>query len=85
MWGIDLMGKFLKSRNGYEYLVVAVDYFSKWIEVKPLANPIEENTLKFFHDFVLCRYGVPQAVVTDHETQLSTKFPTLCTRLGIKH
>lgn len=85
MWGIDLMGKFPKSRNRLEYLIVVVDYFSRWIEAKPLANPTEENTLNFFHDFVLCRYRVPRAVVIDHGTQFSNKFTTECTRLEIKH
>lgn len=47
------MGKFPKSINGLEYLIVAVDYFSRWIEAKPLANPKEEKVLNFFHDFVL--------------------------------
>lgn len=79
------MEKFPKSRNRYEYLVVAVDYFSKWIEAKPLANPTKENTLNFFCDFVLCRYGVPQVVLTDYGTQFSTKFTMKCTRMGIKH
>lgn len=60
--GIDLMGKFFKSR-GNEYLIVTVDYFSKWIETKSLAAPTEENTLNILHDFVLCRYGVPRAMV----------------------
>lgn len=39
MWGMDLMERFLRTQNGYEYLIVAVDYFSKWIE---------ENVLNFF-------------------------------------
>lgn len=38
MWGNDLMVKFPKSKNILEYLIVSVDYFSKWIEAKPLAN-----------------------------------------------
>lgn len=62
-----------------------IDYFSKWIEAKPLANPTEENALNFFHGFILCRCGVPRAINTDHGTQFSTKFSAECTRLGIKH
>lgn len=62
------MGKFSKSRNGFEYLIVVVNYFSKWIKAKPLASLTEENTLNFFHDFVLYKYGVPRVIVTDHRT-----------------
>lgn len=59
MWRLDLMGKFPKSRGENEYLIVVVDYFSKWIKAKPLASPTEENTFNFLHDFVLCRYRIP--------------------------
>lgn len=82
---MDLIGKFPKARNGFEYLVVAVDYFSKWIEAKPLVHPTKENVLNFFHDSVLCRFGVPRAVVTDHGTQFSKKFMVECKRLQIRH
>ena len=79
------MEKFPTARGGLEYLVVAVDYFSKWIEEKLLAKSTEENVLNFFSDQILCRYGVPRAVVTDHGVQFSTKFTEECERLGIKH
>lgn len=61
------MRKFPMERGGLEYLVVVMDYFSKWIEVKALAFPIEENVLNFFHDQVLCKYSVLRVVITDHD------------------
>lgn len=61
------MVKFLKSR-GSEYLIVAIDYFFKWILAKSLPAPTKENTLKFLHSFILCRYGTPRVVITDHGT-----------------
>lgn len=66
MWSMDLMGKFPKARNGYEFLVLAVDYFSKWIEARALTHRTEESVIKFFHESILCRFGVPRAVVTNH-------------------
>lgn len=65
MWGMDLIGRFPKLRSGFEYLVVVVDYFSKWIEAKSLANPSEENVINFFHNSILFRFGVPRAIITD--------------------
>lgn len=53
MWGMDLMGGFPKTRNVYEYLVVAVGYFSKWIEAKLLASPTDENVSNFLRDYIL--------------------------------
>lgn len=69
MWGMDLMGRFSKARNGYEYLVVAVGYFSKWIEAKLLASSTDENVSNFLRDYILCQFGVMRAVVTDHGVQ----------------
>lgn len=63
--------------SGFEYLVVAVDYFSKYIEAKPLRNPTEENVLDFFHDSILCRFRVPREVVTNHGTQFSKTFTSV--------
>lgn len=85
MWGIDLMGKFPRAKSGFEYLVVAVDYFFKWIEAKPLVHPTKNNVFNFFYDHVLCRFGVPRAVVSDHGTHFSSKFTAECERLHIKH
>lgn len=67
MCGIDLMGKFPREKGSFEYLVVAVDYVSKWIEAKPLVHSTENNVFNFFHDYILCRFGVPRAVVSNHE------------------
>lgn len=49
MWEVDLMEKFPKLRNIFEYLIVEVEYFSKWIEAKPLVNQTEKNTLNFLY------------------------------------
>lgn len=71
VWGIDLMRKFSKTQSGYKYLVVEVDYFSKWIKAKPLVHPREEKILNFFYDNVLCRYGVPEllSLTMEHNSQ----------------
>lgn len=79
------MERFPKMQNVYEYLVVAVDYFSRWIEAKPLTNPTEENVSKFFLDNILCLFGFPRAVITNHGVQFSSMFTLECQRLHIKH
>jgi hypothetical protein len=37
-WGIDIVGPLITAQGNYKYIVVAVEYFTKWIEVKPLVN-----------------------------------------------
>lgn len=81
---MDLMEKISKSESRVEYVVVTIDYFSKCINVKPV-NLTEENVLNYFHDSILCRFGVPRAMVMDHGTQFSKKFTNECNCLYIKH
>lgn len=68
-WGIDLLGPFPKAPGGYQFLVVAIDYFSKWIEVEPLASITSRVIAKFLWKQVVCRYGIPYAVVSDNGRQ----------------
>ncbi|GKV40834.1 hypothetical protein SLEP1_g48435 [Rubroshorea leprosula] len=53
-WGIDLLGPFVKGKEGYTYLVVAVDYFTKWIEAKPLSTTTKKKIEEFLFNSILC-------------------------------
>ena len=47
-WGIDLVGPLPTAQGNYKYAAVAVEYFTKWIEAKPLINITSEKIKKFF-------------------------------------
>jgi hypothetical protein len=47
-WGIDIVGPLPTAEGNYKYTVVAVEYFTKWIEVKPLLNIVSASLKKFF-------------------------------------
>ncbi|XP_074373571.1 uncharacterized protein LOC141713906 [Apium graveolens] len=47
-WGIDIVGPFPKSKNQAQYIVVAVDYATKWVEARPLAKIREKEMIEFF-------------------------------------
>ncbi|GKV08871.1 hypothetical protein SLEP1_g20442 [Rubroshorea leprosula] len=53
-WGVDLLGPFIKGKGGCTFLVVAVDYFTKWIEAKPLSTTTERKIEEFVFNSVLC-------------------------------
>ncbi|XP_022041452.1 uncharacterized protein LOC110944036 [Helianthus annuus] len=59
-WAIDIIRPFPKGPGGVKYVVVAIDYFTKWIEAKPLAKITREQTRRFVLDIIICRYGVPK-------------------------
>jgi hypothetical protein len=70
-WGIDLLGPFPKAARQLKYLVVAIDYSTKWIEAEPLAKITAKNVLRFFKRNILARFGVPARVVSEIGTQFT--------------
>jgi hypothetical protein len=65
--------------------VVAVEYFSKWIEAKPLATITLAMVQKFFWQNIVCRFGVPKAITVDNRTQFDVKtFKTFYGEIGTK-
>jgi hypothetical protein len=72
------------SRN-LKYVVVAVEYFSKWIEAKPLATITSAIVQKFFWQNIVCRFVVPKAITVDNGTQFDAEtFKDFCDQIGTK-
>ena len=66
-WGIDIMGKITPpTSNGHEFIVVAVNYFLKWIEAESFKKLGAKQMARFNEENFICRYGVPQHIVTDN-------------------
>ncbi|GAU42817.1 hypothetical protein TSUD_288450 [Trifolium subterraneum] len=72
-WGMDILGPFPTAARQVKYLIVAVDYFTKWIEAEPLTKIGASHILRFFKRNVLARFGISQVVVTDNGTQFTNK------------
>ena len=64
VWGIDYMGPFVRSQ-GYEYILVAVDYVSKWVEAVPCRAADAKHARKMFHEIIFPRFGTPRMVISD--------------------
>jgi transposase InsO family protein len=65
--------------------VLAVEYFSKWIEEKPLATITSVTVQKFFWQNIVCRFGVPKAITMDNGTQFDAEtFKEFCDQIGMK-
>ncbi|GJR03527.1 reverse transcriptase domain-containing protein [Tanacetum coccineum] len=63
VWGIDFMGPFSSSR-GNRYILVAVDYVSKWVEAKSLPTNDDRVVVKFLKQ-LFSRFGTPRAIISD--------------------
>jgi hypothetical protein len=83
---LDLLGPLPPAQGNLKYVVVAVEYFSKWIEAKPLATITSATVQKFFWQNIVCRFGVPKAITVDNGTQFDAEtFKDLCDRIGTKN
>jgi hypothetical protein len=83
--GLDLLGPLPPAQDNLKYVVVAVEYFSKWIEAKPLATITSVTVQKFFWQNIVGRFGVPKAITVDNGTQFDAgAFKDFCDRIGTK-
>jgi len=83
-WGIDILGPFPIAARQLKYLVVAVEYLTKWIEAEPVANITASKVEKFIWKNLVCRFGVPRRLISDNGTQFtSSQVRQTCRRLGI--
>ncbi|GJT68359.1 reverse transcriptase domain-containing protein [Tanacetum coccineum] len=69
-WGMDILGPLAPARGGAKFVIVAIDYFTKWIEAKPLIKITGKEVIRFVMDNIICRFGLPRIIVTDNGAQL---------------
>src|SRR4051812_6232673 len=72
VWGLDILGPFPRAAGGFEYLYVAIDKFTKWPEVEAVRKVTAQSAVKFFKGLV-CRFDVPNRVITDNGTQFTSR------------
>jgi hypothetical protein len=84
VWGLDIVGPLRKAPGGYTHLLVAIDKFSKWVEVRPITNLRAEQVMTFFTNIVY-RFGVPNSIITDNGSQFTGwKFLEFCDKYHIR-
>jgi transposase InsO family protein len=81
---LAIIGPLWKALGGHTYLLVAVDKFSKWVEVRPITNLRAEQALTFFTD-IIYRFGVPNSIITDNGSQFTGRnFSEFCDKFHIR-
>ncbi|GKB43637.1 reverse transcriptase domain-containing protein [Tanacetum coccineum] len=84
VWGIDFMGPFPSSR-GNKYILVAVDYLSKWVEAKALPTNDARVVCKFLKS-LFARFGAPRAIISDRGTHFyNDQFAKVMLKYGVTH
>ena len=83
-WGLNIVGPFPKTVGNKKYLLVGTNYFTKWVEAKPLANIRDVDVKRFVWKNIVTRFGVPHMLISDNDLQFDSKiFRKYCGELGI--
>jgi hypothetical protein len=78
VWGIDFMGPF-KNSFGFEYILVMVDYVSKWVEAIPCRKASTEESITMIKNVIFPRFGTPRILISDGGTHFTGKnFKSSC-------
>src|SRR6266540_4248612 len=67
-WGIDIVRLLPQTEDGYRYIVVAMDYFSRWPEARPLTHANAWQVAKFIYEEIICRFGAPRVLQSNRGT-----------------
>ncbi|KAK8933894.1 hypothetical protein KSP39_PZI015967 [Platanthera zijinensis] len=83
IWGMDLIGPFQMASSQWRFILVMIDYFTKWIEAKALARTMAQIVKNFICGDIICRHGVPMAIITDNGPQLNNaEMINFCKKAG---
>ena len=67
-----------------KFLIVDIDYFTKWVEAEALATITEKNVRSFVWENIICRFGIPSVLVSNNGKQFdNNSFRDFCLQLGI--
>eukprot|EP00253_Pinus_taeda_P029129 PITA_29129 len=85
-WGIDFITCNPHLAGGHAYIILAVDYFTKWGEVMPTFLTDDKTTPIFIFNHIISRFHVPQVIITDHGSHFRNIMMTKLTdHLGLRH
>ena len=80
------MGLFPLRKKQLRFLIIAIDYFTKWVEAKPVTMITEAKIISFVWKNIICRFGVPHVIIPDNEKQFDNpKFQKIFQKLGVKN
>ena len=85
-WGLDIVGPITPpSSQQYKYILIATNYFTRWVEAIPLRVVNSEQGISFLDSFIITRFGVPESLIFDNATYFSSvKLTEYALEKGIK-
>ena len=75
-----------QGKKQLKFLLIAIDYFTKWVEVEALATITKAKVRSFVWKNIVCRFKIPQTIISDNGHQFNNQgFKSLCSSLSIKN
>src|SRR6266511_4085966 len=85
-WGIDIVGPLTETSRGNKYIVVAIDYFTKYPEARALSNANAKSVANFIYKDIICRHECPRRIISDRRTHFNNQvIEKLLERFKIRH
>ena len=85
-WALDFMGPISPMSCKKKYILVCTNYVTMWVKAKDLLRATEKSMVEFIYEEIFTRFGVPREIITDKETQFTSKLmKELTMKYGIKH
>ena len=66
-WGMDVVGPLPTAATQKKFLLVATDYFSKWVEAESYASTKDKDVTRFVWKNIVCQFRIPQAIIADND------------------
>ncbi|GMP66936.1 hypothetical protein CsSME_00027088 [Camellia sinensis var. sinensis] len=84
VWGIDVIGAVTpKGSNGHQFILVAIDYFTKWVEAQSYSVLKTSHVAKFIKNNIICRYGVPNELISDNGSHFKGEVAVLLEKYNV--
>uniref|UniRef100_A0A2N9G037 Integrase catalytic domain-containing protein n=1 Tax=Fagus sylvatica TaxID=28930 RepID=A0A2N9G037_FAGSY len=85
-WGLDIVGPLPRVPGNRQWLIMATNYFTKWVEAEPLTHITDADSKKFVWKNIITRFGIPRVLMSDNGIQFeSGPFKTFCEQYGIRN
>ncbi|XP_070039876.1 uncharacterized protein [Nicotiana tomentosiformis] len=86
-FGMDVIGPIeLKASNVHRFILVAIDYFTKWVKAVTFKAITKKAVVDFVHSNIICRFGIPKTIITDNAANLNRHLMReVCEQFKIMH
>jgi hypothetical protein len=85
MVALDTAGPLLEIKDGNKYVLITIDDYAKWCEVRRVKDHDVATTARFMGKEIICRFGVPIFILTNNGGEWMAEFDLMCKKYGITH